>query len=74
MYYPKFIPPKDDDHDFNPEIDRMIEDELELRFRDPEEDIRDFYEENNPVKSIDADNLPESCKQIVSIIKSKQTL
>lgn len=40
-----FIPPKDDDIDWNPTIDEMIEREMELRFTDPELDIRDSYED-----------------------------
>lgn len=39
----KFIPPKDRDEDFNPMIDRMIEEEMELKFIEDtfETDIRD---------------------------------
>ncbi len=42
-----FIPPKDDDIDYNPEIEMMIERDIELRFTDPELDIRDSYEDES---------------------------
>jgi hypothetical protein len=53
----KFIPPKDNDIDFNEEIDRMIEERLELRFTEddilhqnlfdmPDEDADDLVDIN----------------------------
>ena len=49
----KFIPPKDSDEDFNPEIDRMIEEEIErgIIISDEDFDIRDEYDNE------DADDL-----------------
>lgn len=42
MTNPKFIPPREDDHDYNPEIDQMIEDRL-FDLREKESDIKDIY-------------------------------
>lgn len=41
----KFIPPKDDDIDWNPMIDEMIEMEMEREPYHEEDDIRDSYED-----------------------------
>ena len=44
----KFIPPKDSDEDFNPEIDAMIEEKLEYGYPNDEDmDIRDSYEDDD---------------------------
>lgn len=48
-----FIPPKDNDIDFNPEIDRMMEDRLELGFT--EDDI--FHQNLFDMPDEDADDL-----------------
>lgn len=47
----KFIPPKDSDEDFNPEIDRIIEDRLFLN-TEPETDIHDTYDEEDEVDDL----------------------
>ena len=42
----KFIPPKDDDIDYNPAIDAMIEEEIERGYPTDEDfDIRDEYDD-----------------------------
>ena len=44
----KFIPPKDNDEDFNPMIDDMIEREREMGYPTDEDlDIRDSYEDDS---------------------------
>jgi len=37
----RWVAPKDDDHDYNPETDELIEQRLEESQEPPEEDIQD---------------------------------
>lgn len=49
----KFIPPKDDDIDYNPEIDSLIELQIESGFPNDEDyDIRDQYDDADDLINI----------------------
>lgn len=51
----KFIPPKDDGRDYNPEIDRMIEDKLEQGISDDDlfhQSLFDMPDDANDLKDV----------------------